>query len=327
VTVLADDVFDVLSIDAEAATPPVFARHETFAPRPGWLKKGFDAANRDESFFVGDTAPLELGVGKNMGRAIRYWCHAFKVLDDERTQGRRAVGSRPSALGQRLLRDDGWDPFLEDAGSLWYLHWKLLEAPSQATAWRFAFTIFPERDFTVEQLDLALQSFVARAHPTARAAASSLHKDALCIVRMYSVPAPSGTPSEESISSPFSELGLIRPGPDARTYAFDIGSKPHLPASVAVACCLEFASTIAPGARTVALGRLLFDYGSPGMAFKLTEAALVDAIEEVSEQTRSVRLSDTAGLVQMAFDAAPEHVAADLLTEHFSSTGATGGTR
>jgi hypothetical protein len=58
---------------------PVFARHETFAVRSGWLKKGFDAASDDEAIFLDDDAPLRLGVGKNMVRAIRYWCHAFKV--------------------------------------------------------------------------------------------------------------------------------------------------------------------------------------------------------------------------------------------------------
>lgn len=324
---MLNHVLSALDIRAEANTRPIFARHETFSPRPGWLKKGFDAAHKDPAIFLSETAALELGVGKNMARAIRYWCHAFKLLEDAPVPGQRAVASRPSNLGLQLMLDDGWDPFLEDAASLWYLHWKLVEAPSHATAWRFAFTIFPERDFTIEQFDAGLQAFVDRVHPTARTASSSLHKDALCIIRMYSSMASSGVLSEESIGSPFSELGLIRPGPDARTYAFDIGSKVHLPPSIAVACCLEFASVVAPNARTVALGRLLFDYGSPGMAFKLTESALIAVIEEVSKRTGRVRLSDTAGLIQLAFDDAPEILAMELLADHYASTGVRGGVR
>lgn len=49
----------------------VFARHETFHPRFGWLKKGFDRAAIDSEVFLRPDAPVRLGVGKNMVRAIR----------------------------------------------------------------------------------------------------------------------------------------------------------------------------------------------------------------------------------------------------------------
>lgn len=96
---------------------PVFARHETFHPRFGWLKKGFDWAQRDSGIFLRDDAPVRLGVGKNMVRSIRYWCSAFKVLEDD----------IPSEFGKKLLAEDGWDEFLEDPASLWLLHWNLLK--------------------------------------------------------------------------------------------------------------------------------------------------------------------------------------------------------
>ncbi len=47
---------------------PVFARHETFHPRFGWLKKGFDKASGSPDIFLNDAAPTILGVGKNMVR-------------------------------------------------------------------------------------------------------------------------------------------------------------------------------------------------------------------------------------------------------------------
>ena len=53
-------------------TAQVFARHETFHPRFGWLKKGFDKADRDSGIFLREDAPVLLGVGKNMVRSIRY---------------------------------------------------------------------------------------------------------------------------------------------------------------------------------------------------------------------------------------------------------------
>ena len=55
-------------------------RHETFTPRYGWLKKGYDAASREPDIFRAADAIEQLGVGKNMVRSIKFWCQAFKVL-------------------------------------------------------------------------------------------------------------------------------------------------------------------------------------------------------------------------------------------------------
>lgn len=72
---------DIVNPLLATSVSPVFARHETFHPRFGWLKKGFDAALLDSGIFLRDDAPVRLGVGKNMARSIRYWCNAFKVID------------------------------------------------------------------------------------------------------------------------------------------------------------------------------------------------------------------------------------------------------
>lgn len=52
-------------------------RHETFTPRYGWLKKGFDACAHNPHVFTDETAIEQLGVGKNMVQSIRYWCQLF----------------------------------------------------------------------------------------------------------------------------------------------------------------------------------------------------------------------------------------------------------
>ena len=128
---------------------PVLARHETFHPRFGWLKKGFDAAQKNannSSIFLDDDVPIRLGVGKNMVNAIRYWCNAFKVLEDD----------IPTEFGELLLRDNGWEPFLEDPASLWLLHGNLLKPPCNATAWYFTFNIFRQVQFSQDEFFNAL---------------------------------------------------------------------------------------------------------------------------------------------------------------------------
>lgn len=146
--------------------PIVFARHETFHPRFGWLKKGFDAAQQDAEVFLHEDASVRLGVGKNMVQSIRYWCTAFKVLEDttrfkgksDQQNGLSGKGLYPTEFGKKLLQNGGWDAFLEDPASLWLLHWNLLKPPCYATAWRFAFNLFYQPDFVKEQLLVELKN-------------------------------------------------------------------------------------------------------------------------------------------------------------------------
>ena len=50
-----------------------FGRHETFPLRYSWLTKGFQALISNQNIFSSDEATVELGVGKNMVKSIRFW--------------------------------------------------------------------------------------------------------------------------------------------------------------------------------------------------------------------------------------------------------------
>jgi len=285
---------------------PVFARHETFHPRFGWLKKGFDAATQDSEVFLREDAPVRLGVGKNMVNAIRYWCNAFKVLPDNAS----------SDTGSRLLKDDGWDPFSEDPATLWLLHWNLLKPPCLATAWHFTFNVFRAVEFSQDELFNALCDYRDSVAP--RIAESSLKKDVTCILRMY---VEQGTPktgvTEDSLDCPFTELGIIHTAGDSRHYTFRVGQARNLPAEMVVSACLEYASWVGRGSRTIAISSLLYDIGSPGMAFKLSQSAMCDAIEQVARHSDSIQLSESAGLIQFSFTNDPEKLALDILDKYY----------
>src|SRR4051794_40443347 len=79
-----------------------FARHETFAPRFGWLRKAYDAVTDPRvgpEVFLQPDAPVTLGVGKNMVNAIRYWTQAFKLTVEYAKGGgvARSWHRRPTA--------------------------------------------------------------------------------------------------------------------------------------------------------------------------------------------------------------------------------------
>lgn len=286
---------------------PVFARHETFHPRFGWLKKGFDRASQDPKVFLTDDAPVRVGVGKNMVRSIRYWCSAFKLLEDD----------QPTEFGIQLLGQEGWDTYLEDPASLWLLHWKLLETPCYATAWDFTFNFFRQVEFTFEDLFYQLCDYRDREAP--RIVDSSLKKDVSCILRMYAEQPTRSLVSEDSLDCPFAELGLIHTAGDSRHYTFRIGQKSTLPAEIIVYACLQHASYIASTARTIPIANLLYDLGSPGLAFKLTESAICEAIERVARQTRQISLSDAAGKLQFFFEDDPKTLAEVILNRYYQT--------
>jgi hypothetical protein len=76
--------------------------------------------------FNADRTIAEFGLGKNMVRAIRHWGLASGVLQEHpEIDG----GYEPTELGTTLFADGGWDPYLEDIGSLWLLHWRKCARP------------------------------------------------------------------------------------------------------------------------------------------------------------------------------------------------------
>lgn len=314
--------------EAAEAVLPVFARHETFHPRYGWLKKGMDLAAEDSGAFSSNDALVRLGVGKNMVNAIRYWCQAFKVIEPVDGSG-RSREYKPSDPGRGLLDDDsGLDPYLEDTGSLWLLHWRLLQPPCYAAAWYYTFFLFSKVEYTIDELFLAMSQWARARFPSSRLADSSLKKDAACVVRMYTDGDSSEVSDIEPISSPFAVLRLLEKSGSSSRYYFNIGPKPNLPAEIIAVACLDFMSSDpsrsaitsdgARGASTKSFSSLLYDEGSPGLAFKLTESALYDALDRVSHVYRSLGIQDRAGILQVACKEPPSALSSRILQDYYS---------
>jgi hypothetical protein len=294
---------------------PIFARHETFHPRFGWLKKGFDKANLDNSIFAKESASVVLGVGKNMVKAIRYWCITSKVVEEVKENGKFI--HKPTNSAKKLFGEGGWDPFLENPSSLWLIHWNLFKPPCYAPAWYFTFNEFNKIDFSVDDLLFSLKEYRNRQFPSKKIHDSSLNKDVSCLLRMYVEKTGHKNLKEDSLDCPFTDLGIISTYAGSKRFTFNFGSKPTLPPEIIVSACLEFAATFQDGARTISISRLLYDAGSPGQAFKLTESSLSEAIESVSENNKDIYLTDTAGMIQFAYDGDPSKMSDIILNGYY----------
>src|SRR5882757_3548772 len=89
-----------------------FSGHETFPFRYAWLKKGLEGLLANPNIFNSDDAIVDLGVGKNMVRAIRHWCIATKLIEEggflPNTRTRELT---ITALGRALFIDPAFDEY------------------------------------------------------------------------------------------------------------------------------------------------------------------------------------------------------------------------
>jgi len=275
---------------AEPGVRYTFSGHESFPFRYGWLPKGVQKALEDPSTFSREDATVILGVGKNMVRSIRYWCLATRLLRSPKTGVVEVTN-----LGRALFSRDGLDPYLEDVGTLWVLHWLLTRDAEFASTWYLAFTRFAHTSFTRQQLVEYLLQTVAAESPMTRVTESSMRRDVDVFVRTYvpGVSSRSMVVLEESYDCPLVELGLLEQDDDG-VLSFVIGSHPSLPDSILAFAIADYWERTRPQLPTLGFEDLLYSPGSPGAAFKLTENALVERLERLPEWT-GMRFDETAG--------------------------------
>lgn len=278
-----------------------FSGHETFSFRYGWLKKGLDAQSLRATIFSDDDAMTVLGVGKNMVRSMRHWCLATRVLEDVETPRRRRGESlRPSAFGKAVFSDRGLDPYLEDLGTAWLLHWQLASLPDRATSWFWAFNWVHEMEFTKEALVAALERWIA-VYGSKQVSRATLQRDIDCLLHTYVAPrAARGAVLEDSLDCPLVELGLIRQTDETSTYSFNRGAQPRLSDAVLLYAVLDFWNREKEHLKTLSLYDLAHAPGSPGRVLKLDEDSLAARAEQFERLTHGrVVYDETAGLKQL----------------------------
>jgi hypothetical protein len=284
----------------EQLTGVSFSGHETFPFRYAWMKKGVDAVSKDAGVFNRDDAMTVLGVGKNMVRSIRHWCLAAGVIEEFQPEPSvRRMSLWPTALGNALFPDDGWDPYLEDPATLWLLHWLIATNTERATTWYWAFSHVHEPEFTREALTAALTRWVQTAG-WKRIAETSLKRDVDCFLRTYLPSRHAQGLLEDSLDCPLTELGLVREAGDRNTFQFGRGPQPELPDAILLYAAFSFWLRRSPGAETLSLHDLTHQPGSPGRIFQIDEDSMAGRLEEFEKLSGgTVRFSHTAGLKQL----------------------------
>ena len=223
---------------------------------------------QDSGIFSQVDAPVQIGVGKNMVQAIRFWGLAAKLIEKDRTISR--LGALPTLfpphLGHRLFGVSGWDRYMEDPGTLWLLHWLLLAPRSLLPVWWLAFNEFDAVEFTDDDLEaaIALQLHDRRKLGDPHTQARS-RKDVSALLRTYAPAEQSGrTGVEDLLDCPLRELNLIRTLICYESVPIHDRSEAHPAASDRGVCCLGLPIACTDtGGNTATISRLAHESGRP----------------------------------------------------------------
>ena len=277
-----------------------FSGHETFPFRYTWLKKGVDAVRGVPTIFADDTATITLGVGKNMVRSIHHWCQVTQLI---KSAGRRSNHRREfvlTGLGDSIFADDGFDPYLEDAATLWLIHWQLATNSNRATTWFWAFSIFGQNEFRKDVFISELIDWTEK-NTQNRISENSIKRDIDCFFRTYVPSRLTKTPiMEDTFDCPLIELNLISDSTDGNTYRFHRGPKPSLPIEIFAAALSEFWDARFSENSTLTFGDIAYSEKSPGRIFQLDEDTLAEYLDRLESLTDStLRYDETAGIKQV----------------------------
>ncbi len=296
------------------------SRHETFTPRYGWLKKGYEAAIGDGKVFIAKDAIERLGVGKNMVRSIRSWCLAFHLLEPGEGEGKIGLNGalQPTHLGNRLLGDNGWDPYLEDLGSLWLLHWQLFVPPIEAASWPLAFNhcVLPAVDH--KHLAMALVSAAQQYDKLPALSDSSFDHDASCLIRMYT---GGKIDPAAGIDCPFTQLNIVRTAEEPNTFRFVTAAKQTLPSLIFAACCFSYANLTQPNQKTLSMHKIVYEYNSPGIVFKLSETDAGRLLDDAAARMEGVVFVESMGNRQLQFNENPIDLFWHALELYYTASG------
>lgn len=133
-------------------------KHGSFYIRNGWPTKIIDAINENANIFSPNNeanAVDNIGVGRVMVKALRYWSTAMGITTEGKNQ--QGICHTLSSLGEMI---DRYDPYCQSIGTLWLLHRNLSCNINEATAWAWAFNKYQSKTFTKANFVDSFYSYV-----------------------------------------------------------------------------------------------------------------------------------------------------------------------
>lgn len=264
-----------------------FSGHESFYCKHFWLKKGYDFIKSNKKFSE-DQAVVDLGVGKNMVSAINFWVKAFDIINSNDSS---------TEIADYLFSENGKDPFIEDIGTIWLLHYHLVQK-ERASIYNLVFNKFRLERF--EFTKMQLHNFLKREcqESGAQYNKNTVDKDINVFLKNYVKPDAEKINVEEDFVGLLMDLNLIqayqRTGPDNKKvdwYKIESDERIELPCQIVLYSILNNTNY----GSSITFRELLTEPNSPGLVFCLNAEGLHNKIEEIANHYSDITFTETAG--------------------------------
>lgn len=280
-----------------------FSGHDSFICKHFWLKKGYDFIKQGQRTFNDELAVVDLGVGKNMVTAISYWLKAYGITNNL---------NHITDLGHFLFNEkNGHDPFLEDLGSIWLLHYSLIKA-DKASIYNLFFNEFRKDKFSFTREQLS--NFLLRkldANDQKNVNANTINSDISVFIRNYLKPGLRNkkTDIEDEFSNLFIDLQFMETYQSENAedrivewYKIENDLRIDLPAEIVLFSILDNESY----GDSISFKELQSGHNSPGNVFALNEDGLYNKIERIVEICPDATYTQSAGVRELQFKSKPD---------------------
>ena len=247
---------------------------------------------------------VDLGVGKNMVRAIRFWALASGMIEPAKKGGGYAV----TPLGNAILAENGADPFLEDIRTLWLLHWKLSTSVPPLLAWDYLLNRWQDPTLTSSLAVDILAKEAAREDQHLSQVTLQQHFETF-LHTYIPTRGRKGEVQEDNLDSPLVELELLVKAGERETetggrrealYAFRREEKPDITPELFVYCVTDFWCQRYPSEETLPLKAIATGHGSPGQIFKVPEEDIRTRLATLDRDSQgAINFSDASNLQQL----------------------------
>ena len=260
-----------------------FSGHESFTCKSLWLKKGYDFI-REECDFSSPNAVIKLGVGKNMVASIRYWMRAFCMAKDDKLM----------PIASYLLdTENGKDPYLEDLGTLWLLHF-LLVSTREATLYNILFTqLQRERKvFDRQQVLYLVKRIMTEEGKQTQYNENTVKKDVGTLLQNYVL--PQKAKALDDYNALLIDLDLILMDTDGKNFLFNIEGKQQIPWQIFLYAVIKMKGND----MTVSYDTLQ----ELGLIFCMNDMEVIEMCKIIVEHHEdTIAYSDVAGIRQLHF--------------------------
>jgi hypothetical protein len=204
---------------------------------------------------------------------------------------------QPNEFAHALFREHGQDPYLEDEGTLWLLHYRLVTS-GNASIYSLFFNEF--RKERIEFTKGHLLNFLKRKCDEAGITVSenSLNADIDVFLKMYLRPKKKTKNIEDDFSGLLIDFELAQEFEKSGEhvwYRVESKERETIPLDILLYSILDQEA----GNASISLRKLLNDDNSVGLAYALNENGLMQKIEAISAKYPAITFTDDAGVREL----------------------------